>query len=341
MEVALYCPKTGYYERSSAPVGHQGDFVTSVSVGPLFGQLLATQFAAWCEQFSGPVQFVEAGAHDGRLAHDILDAVREQHPGLFARLSLVLIEPSESRRSWQSETLGLFADKVRWVSAMSELGVATVDGVIFSNELLDAFPIHRLGWDARNQRWFEWGVGLSGDRFEWCRLPDRGSNWLKVLAAAGFILPPELCAVLPDGYVMEVSPTASEWWADAARALGRGRLMTIDYGLLAEQFIAPERQEGTLRAYRRQQVSGDVLDAPGEKDLTAHVNFTQLMRAGKSAGLRTEAYSSQSEFLLAASRRLWAGGKMPGSSEIRQFQALTHPEHLGRAFRVLVQSRLA
>lgn len=340
MEVALYCPKTGYYERSSAPVGQRGDFVTSVSIGPLFGQLLAIQFAAWCEQFSGPVQFVEAGAHNGRLAYDVLDAIRERNSGLFSRLSFVLIEPSQSRRSWQTETLDQFTDRVRWVSSLSELGVGAVNGVIFSNELLDALPIHRLGWDARNQRWFEWGVGLNGPQFEWCRLPDRNPNWPETLAAAGFILSPELLAVLPDGYVLEVSPAARDWWGDAARALGRGRLMTIDYGLLAEQFIAPERQHGTLRAYRRQQVRGEILDAPGDQDLTAHVNFTPLMRAGESAGLRTETYSSQAEFLLAASRRLWSDGVLPGSSEIRQFQALTHPEHLGRSFRVLVQSRL-
>lgn len=341
MEVALYCPKTGYYERASEPVGRRGDFVTSVSVGSLFGQLLASQFVVWCEHFSGPVQWVESGAHHGRLALDILSAVCERYPALFPRLTYALVEPSESRRAWQRSTLNEFRDRVRWVDAISEIGTAGVSGIIFSNELLDAFPIHRLGWDATSKRWFEWGVDLAQDGFQWCRLTDCESKWPAILAAAGFSIPPELCAVLPDGYVVEVCPAASQWWSDAARVLGRGRLLTIDYGFLAEQFITPERREGTLRAYLRQSVNGDVLASPGEQDLTAHVNFTPVIRAGEKAGLKTESYLSQAEFLLTASKCLWSDSVAPTAPEIRQLQALTHPEHLGRSFRVLVQSRLA
>lgn len=340
MELALYCPKTGYYERSAEPVGRRGDFVTSVSMGPLFGQLLATQFALWSEEFSGPVQWVEAGAHDGRLACDILGALRERHAGLLERITYVLIEPSDTRRGWQRSMLAPFTARTRWVTSLSELGTAAISGVIFSNELLDSFPIHRLGWDAAAQRWYEWGVCLERNQFAWCRLGTDAKDWDQVLAGAGFDLPPELHAVLPDGHVIEVCPAAERWWTEAAGVLDRGRLVTIDYGLLARQIIAPERREGTLRAYHRQSVSGDILAMPGEQDLTAHVNFTQLMRAGESAGLKTELYAPQSEFLVGASRHLWSEVAPPGPSEIRQFRALTHPEHLGRSFHVLAQSRL-
>lgn len=341
MELALYCPKTGYYERFRESVGRRGDFVTSVSVGGLFGRFLAAQFAAWCEEFSGPVHWVEAGAHDGRLAGDLLGAVRDRHPGIFERISYILVEPSETRRAWQQSTLRAYGNRVRWVNSLADLQADGVTGVIFSNELIDAFPVHRLGWDADQRRWFEWGVALDGEQFVWRRMLDSAFHCEEALERAGFVLPPELCAVLPDGYILEVSPDAGDWWRDAAKMIRRGRLCTIDYGMLAEQFLTPERRDGTLRSYRRQSVGNDLLATPGEQDLTAHVNFSQLMREGENVGLKTESFVSQPEFLASIAQRVWTDSTPPSVAEIRQFQALAHPEHLGRAFRVLVQSRLA
>jgi len=340
MELALYCPETGYYERTHEMVGKGGDFVTSVSIGSLFGRLLASQFASWCEDFSGLVQWVEAGAHDGRLAADVLAAASERFPKLFGRLDYCLIEPSERRRDWQRKRLEAFGEKVRWVRSLEELRPKGINGVIFSNELLDAFPVHRLGWDAGEKRWMEWGVGCVGERFEWRQMNETTRDWSADLATAGFDIPPELAAVLPDGFILEVSPEAGQWWRDAAQVLRRGRLTTIDYGLRAEQFLMPERSSGTLRSYCRHAVGNDLLSAPGEQDLTAHVNFSQLIRAGEESGLKTEGMTSQADFLANLAQRLWTGSIAPSPAEVRQFQALTHPEHLGRAFRVLVQSRL-
>lgn len=341
MELALYCPNSGYYECSRESVGRRGDFVTSVSVGGLFGRFLAAQFATWCEDFSGTLQWVEAGAHDGRLAADLLTALRDRHSNVEPRLSYVIVEPSAVRRAWQHSTLKAFGDRVRWVNSLADLSAEGVSGVIFSNELIDAFPVHRLGWDAGRQRWFEWGVALDGEQFVWRKMAGSAFRCDEALERAGFVLPAELRAVLPDGYVLEVSPEAGDWWRDAALVLRRGRLCTIDYGLLAEKFLTPERRDGTLRSYRRQTVGNDLLATPGEQDLTAHVNFTQLIREGENAGLKTEAFVSQPEFLGNISRRVWTDSNPPSAAEIRQFQAITHPEHLGRAFRVLVQSRLA
>lgn len=341
MELALYCPEIGYYECENERVGRGGDFVTSVSTGSLFGQLLASQFASWCEDFSGPVQWVEAGAHDGQLAADILAAARERSPELFERLEYVIIEPSERRQEWQRKRLEPFGEKVRWVRFVEELNREGIQGVIFSNELLDAFPVHRLGWDSGEKRWIEWGVGCVGERFEWRKMNESTRDWSADLASAGFDIPPELAAVLPDGFILELSPEAGQWWRDAAQTLHCGRLMTVDYGLRAEQLLMPERSSGTLRSYRRHAVGNDLLSAPGEQDLTAHVNFSQLIRAGEAAGLKTEGMTSQTELLANLAQRLWASSSAPSPAEVRQFQALTHPEHLGRAFRVLVQSRLS
>jgi SAM-dependent MidA family methyltransferase len=116
MELALYCPDYGYYERESDTVGRAGDFYTSVSAGPLFGELLAWQIAVWLKPLPGDrLQIVEAGAHDGKLAADILGWLRQWRPELFARVEYVICEPSVRRRRWQESRLTDCGAPVRWV----------------------------------------------------------------------------------------------------------------------------------------------------------------------------------------------------------------------------------
>ena len=204
MELALYCPVYGYYEKEEDNLGRRGDYYTSVSVGPLFGELLAFQFAEWLD---GVVQspksgaslessvfglqspdssqqtdalraavLVEAGAHRGELAKDVLSWLSRYRPEIFERLEYWIVEPSSRRREWQRATLAGFAPRVRWAARPSEVGsptrstAASSTRIIFSNELLDAMPVHRFGWDARKQVWFEWGVTLEAGRFAWARL---------------------------------------------------------------------------------------------------------------------------------------------------------------------------
>ena len=239
------------------------------------------------------------------------------------------------------------------------------NGIIFSNELLDALPVHRFGWDAAKQAWFEWGVTLEGDNFCWSKiqnpqalLENCGSRGEEARIETGkrqlaggpralrlpssiLHLPPSLLAVLPDGYVVETSPAAEHWWGQAARMLAHGKLLTIDYGDSAEEMFSPARLRGTLRAYSRHRVTDDLLADPGGQDLTAHVNFAALQTAGETAGLRTEQFCTQPQFLTrilqsAIAEKCFAP---MDARQVRQFQTLTHPEHLGRAFRVLVQGR--
>src|SRR6267143_2759406 len=144
MELALYCPESGYYDRFANTVGKSGDFYSSVSVGPLFGELLAFQFARWIEEvkLESP-RVLEAGAHDGRLAVEILDRLGLAKPGLFGKLEYWILEPSPRRQEWQKRTLKSLAAKVRWFYSWDDLPQTGVRGVIFSNELLDALPVHR------------------------------------------------------------------------------------------------------------------------------------------------------------------------------------------------------
>ena len=339
MELALYAPGLGYYEQTAGRVGRGGDFYTSVSVGPLFGELLAFQFSGWLEQLTQDLAagaglcLVEAGAHDGKLAADILRWLRSHRPALFANLEYRILEPSPSRQVWQEQTLGEFAPRVKWFSSWAEVPV--VRGVIFSNELLDAFPVHRLGWDAVGRVWFEWGVDWSGGNLVWRRLETD-------IGQIAPVLPEELLAVLPDRFTTEVCPAAEHWWREAAGALATGRLLTVDYGLSGTEFFSPQRGQGTLRSYHQHRATADVLAQPGEQDITAQVNFTRLQSAGESAGLRTDEFLSQTQFLTRLVEKFCGQEMTPeefAATRARPFQTLTHPDHLGRSFRVLVQSR--
>ncbi len=345
MELALYCPEHGFYEKEKDSVGRHGDFYTSVSVGPLFGQLLAFQFAEWKKELAVEDcrwRIVEAGAHDGKLAADLLTWLRQQRPALFASVEYCVIEPSARRRQWQAGTLLEFEEKLRWVASVSHLSnpqsaIANRQfTVVFSNELLDAFPVHRLGWDAKQQGWFEWGVAWGRDQFCWTRLPDPFDVSRFTFYA------PELLAVLPDGFTTEICPAAADWWRAAAGLVQHGKLLTVDYGFTAEEFSHPERREGTLRAYHRHRVSPDLLAHVGEQDLTAHVNFSELQSAGEAAGLKTEAFVTQAKFLTQIAGKIWQAPQTFGewtAVHTRQFQTLTHPEHLGRPFKFLLQTR--
>jgi SAM-dependent MidA family methyltransferase len=336
MELALYAPGLGYYERRRE-IGRGGDFFTSVSVGPLFGQLLAFQFAQWMDADcpAGGIQFIEAGPHSGLLTADILAWTSRHRPDLFARLEYYLLDASPARRAWQEETLRSWLPKVRWAANLEAWGGRRVCGVIFSNEFLDALPVHRLAWSAAGRQWQEGHVTFEGAAFAWTWRPPSAECDLPQV-------PAELAGALPDGFTVEICPAAAAWWRAAASSLQRGKLLTIDYGLTDGQWFEPGRAQGTLRAFTRHHASADLLSQPGQQDLTAHVNFSALMEAGRAAGLRAEGLAPQSKFLtdiLARTRSAPASFEPWNEKSTRQFQTLAHPEHLGHKFQVLVQAR--
>ena len=364
MELSLYCPLYGYYEREQDIVGRRGDFYTSVNVGSLFGELLAWQFAAWfmgsgwgadasasthhrtsLQKWPRP-QLVEAGAHDGRLARDILEWHKEKRQALFDRLEYWIIEPSSRRRIWQERTLSDFCGKVHWASDLEQLSRIHrkgITGIIFSNELLDSFPVHRLGWDANRRSWFTWGVTVRDRDFCWVRIENQAPDLVRTAfhGVPGQASQSFSSLELANEFTIEICPVAEEWWRAAASVLQRGKLLTVDYGLTAEELLLPQRAQGTLRSYSRHHVIANPLASPGEQDLTAHVNFSAIQAVGESAGLTTESFLTQEQFLtqiLTCARKDEDFGEW-SPRRTRQFQTLVHPEHLGRAFRVLIQAR--
>jgi len=322
MELALYEPGLGYYETQHG-VGKEGDYFTSVSVGTLFGELLAFQFSEWLEGIDGSIQLIEAGAYNGQLSCDILNTLKQWHPVIYKKVSVIIVEPSKQHQQWQAEALAEHEGKVEWHREIPK----QIRGIFFCNELLDAFPVQRLGWDADGETWFEWGVGSRGDHFAWQRMENLPVRF-------GFE------EVLPNGYVTVESPRGEVFWARVSGALSEGRIMAFDYGLESDAFFVPPRENGTLRAYYHHQIADDLLARVGEQDLTASVNFSNIRKAGKSAGLESEPMLAQEQFLVGVfEQTLKQPDRFPEwtAKRRRQFQTLIHPEHLGRQFKVLQQ----
>lgn len=345
MELALYHPKFGYYEGHNLPIGKSGDFFTSVSVGNLFGTLLARKFCDWLTPLNASsVRIIESGAHEGRLAVDILSYISHHKQLKNKKIEYFILEPSAQRRAWQQKTILPIGHDVKWLESWEQCAQQSVDGIIFSNELLDAFPTHSIRWDAFEKAWFEWGVAMVDEKFTWAKMTHSRQSAAAMMEEETRVsrieLPKKLLSVLPDGFSVDLCPTARHWWSNAAKTLRHGYLMTLDYGLEAEQFFEPQRAEGTLRSYLKHQLQSDVLDNPGGQDITTMVNFTAIRCAGEAAGLETVAYESQSRFLssIFASHSGEFGPDFSSNSAlVNQFKTLIHPDHLGRAFRVCVQ----
>lgn len=254
------------------------------------------------------VRIVEAGAHSGDLARDILGWLHEHRPGLSRRAGVLDCGTSKRRRNWQQRKLREYGNIVHWVGKLAEAtGRALPDsrvqnpaglrGICFSNELLDAMPVHRLGWDAKARVWFEWGVTLQAGQFVWTRMPggapeNRGQPSSARDFISQFQLPIDhgLLDALPDRFTTELCPAAEEWWRTAATTLGCGKLLTFDYGLSAEEFFMPERKEGSARgvsppsAQQQRPRPSWRAGHHGTCELHDHSNW-------ESAGLRTEAPS--------------------------------------------------
>ena len=327
MALALYHLEQGYYARPG-PIGRSGDFLTSVSVGPLFGRLLARQF----RQMAGLLEedefwIIEQGAHDGRLARDILEEWRALSDNSKA-LRYAIIEPSPAARETQKGLLAGSGRQVLWFERVEDLAEQKPAGVYFSNELVDALPVrlvqHVGGWRERCV------INKRPGSFAWAPMEISDDELRAALA--------ELA--LPDwpNYCTEISLEARRWMRGASACLRRGYIVTIDYGFPASLYYAPFRKEGTLSCYRNHRRGLDVLSAPGEQDVTAHVDFTALAHVGEMAGWTTQGWVDQQHFLTGIVEQ---ENEVVRPAEVRAFQTLTHPDHLGMRFKALVQAKNA
>lgn len=332
MEAALYDPAHGYYASGKAAIGRNGDFITNVSAGPLFARLISRQLSEMWRLLDSPKIFtiVEQGAADGTFAADLLEAFRDLDPACFAAASYVIVEPSEVSRRRQRETLcARFESKVAWFPSLEPL--PQFEGVHFSNELLDAFPVHRIRWTG--SAWMERSVGWK-DGFHFTdSIPS------PELAAAVLDLPRDL----PADYETEVNLTAVQWIQNLSEKLTRGWILLIDYGYPRDEYYRAERKQGFLSAYARHKRIDNPLQTPGEIDLTAHVDFSLLAQAAQTCSLALAGFADQHHFMTGLSRLYFIDTVEPDDTwrrEIRAFKTLMHPNFLGASFHALCFSRL-
>ncbi|MBI2833847.1 MAG: SAM-dependent methyltransferase [Acidobacteria bacterium] len=348
-QVSLYHPQLGYYARSAQRSGIHGDFFTSVDVGPVFGELLAAQLLEMSRLLRQAgaeyVDLVEAGAGNGRLSADILGFLRRTSPGECERIRLHLVEASDSARRAQAQVLGSHSKQV---VCSSERLPEHIHGVVFANELLDAMPAHLVLMREDGLR--ELVVDLAGSRLVPREATPSRPEIAETLARTG--------ARLGIGWRAEVSIAAIEWMRDAAASLDRGFLLIIDYGHEAPDRYSAGHASGTLRSYRRHMVdppparpnaSGPaddleaVLNEPGERDLTAHVDFTAVGLAAEGAGLQLLGFTDQTYFLLGLGLAQYLGESSSASvSDLRRrlaLKTLMLPGGLGSTHKVMVYGK--
>jgi SAM-dependent MidA family methyltransferase len=304
MELALYHPELGYYRRAANPFGSGGDFFTNSQLQPVFGRLIAQQIEVWREEMGGPDEFTVVELGAGR--GETGAEIRQLLPGI--RYIEVDIETGEIPSSFQ--------------------------GVVFSNEFFDALPVHSV--ERGGEGWVEQFVDAAGDRFEW-REGNVSDSRIEQYAN-------RYCPEIAEGQKVEVNLGALDHLETISRALRRGYILTIDYGYLANEIAGGRRlPAGSLMSYERHQPADDVLANPGERDITAHVNFTALIEHGGELGLKSPPLRTQAEFLLSIGERDHFAAALAAESESRQLelrmQLKTLLFGLGESFRVLVQSR--
>jgi len=348
MELALYHAELGYYARAARRSGRAGDFFTSVDVGPLFGELLEVQLEEmWRLLAANPLQspipnprspfdLVEAGAGSGRLAADILRAAKRRDPECYDSIRLHLVEASAAARAAQRETLGEVGERL---AASTDTLPSSFQGALVANELLDALPTHQVVMREDGLREVyvaaqsPASVGSRQSALHLIEGPPSTPALQAYLDRLGVALEPE--------WRVEINLRAVEWVRDAARRLARGFMILIDYGHDAAELYSATHSLGTLTSYAAHRAEGAEsssapawLQRPGERDITAHVDFTSVRAAAEAEGMTTIGFLDQTYFLLG----LLQQSAIDPQSAIRnpQLKTLILPGGLGSTQKVLL-----
>ncbi len=288
MALALYAPGLGYYARGATIFGASArggsDFTTAPEMSPLFGAALAPAIAQALDATTTDTLW-EFGAGSGALALQLLGALGER----VRRYTIV--DLSGTLRARQRERLAPFGERVQWLDALPE----TFEGVLVGNEVLDAMPVQLLHFDGDGDGWHERGVALDAalgtkGALSWADRP----TLLRPPVAA------DVLAALVPGTTVEIHPQAEAFIRTLADRLTRGAAFFIDYGFPDAEFYLPERRDGTLMCHRAHRIDANPLADVGEKDITAHVNFSAIALAAQDAGFEVLGYTSQAHFLINA-----------------------------------------
>ena len=334
MKAALYDPDGGYYQRADrARWGRGGDYRTSPERSELFAATFAHYFVELAHDLAD-LTILECGAGDGSFAAGVLSTLRAQAPSIFAGTRYVVFDVSEDALSRSRERLAEFGDRVEFYSDWDQVSVKR--GIYFANELLDAFPVHRVL--KTDEGLFEFYVTVDEDgEFAWTTGP------LSMPRLAEFCNDYEL----GNGQIIEVNLAIDDWLAQVAARLEDGYLITVDYGAEAVELYDPlQRPEGTLRGFSRHSFVDDFLSKPGEYDLTSSVNWTQVKATGEKFGFQVVEFASQDKFLLKAGLLDQLEYRLSKAKTDAEKTALTIgaremilPGGMASSFQVLVQKR--
>jgi SAM-dependent MidA family methyltransferase len=343
MDMVLYHPQYGYYS-SDVKIGFRGsDFFTSASLGADFGELLARQFYQMWEILDQPISFslVEMGAGQGILASHILNYIKQEYPGFFAAVKYIIVEKSSTLKQEQQQLLQDFS--VKWCN-LEEIEPKSLTGCCFSNELLDAFPVHQFTLEAGELR--EIYVTIAEHNSQPIFIEVIGEPSTPQLAEYFDLVGINLSQnTYENGYRSEINLAALDWLSIVADCLERGYVLTIDYGYHADRYYHPQRRQGTLQCYYQHRHHDNPYINIGRQDITAHVDFTALSVWGESCGLKKVGWTQQGLFLMALGigERLAAISwqQQPISQLLQRREGLhqlINPGGLGN-FGVLVQSQ--
>ena len=329
MELCLYHPGIGYYRKPVFPGTRHGDFVTSPQASRFFGYLMAEQFFQMADILGMQrVRIVEMGAGTGIFARDVLEYSEERGKG--GSVSYIIVEPFENLRRLQEDTLSGLSG-VEWVSDISE--TRGIEGIVFSNELLDSFPVEVI--EIRNGIFHRIGVAVSGtgDLVE-TLLPLDHEELMDYVESSGLDR-------MDEGYRTEVNLAMRSWLNKVSEAMERGFLVTVDYGYPASLYFHPSRKRGTLLGYSGHETTEDFYSCPGEVDMTSHVNFSDLCRWGKEVGFNPVGYTHQWAFLAGQDieRVVSRYGEEPYSPLNAGLKMLLLPGGMGESHKVLVQEK--
>ena len=341
MGAALYDAGGGYYQRRDAERwGRAGDYRTAPERSTLFAATFARHFSKLHEELGHPHTFhiLESGGGSGRFAHGVLSTLRRDAPEVFDALRYVFDEAGADSRERAAALLAPFAERVEF-RRLSEIERPLDAAVVFSNELLDAFPVHRV--TMRGGRLREAYVGVSEDGGGFVFVEGEPSTHA---LAEHF---GRLGVTLAEGQTAEVNLDAGEWLGRAARVVARGFVVTVDYGdEAAALYGAPHRRDGTLRAFRLHELVEDVLADPGGQDLTTTVNWTQVVADGEAAGLKTVSLERLDAFLLRAGlveqlelESAHAAGEAEVAALRLDAREMILPGGMASHFQVLIQRR--
>jgi SAM-dependent MidA family methyltransferase len=335
MEAALFDPSLGYYNTARQKIGSEGDFYTSSNVHPAFGSILAKLFSELREvSFADPFTIVELGAGTGQLAADILSAIRDEYSSLLPRIQYLLVDTSPAMRELQRGKLAEFSSETRFCK-LEEL--ENVRGIIFSNELFDALPVHRMVLANGKLNELFVTVSESGSGFSFMPSQASTSRLEEYLR--------RMNARLREGQAIEINLDAIDLLARVAKVLKEGFLITIDYGDEASKLWSPDRRAGTIRSFYRHQLVDSPLLRVGDQDITASVNFSALVEYGADLGFEKVSYERQTAFLMRMgliekiAAQFRSDGSLDNLAERLAVKNLFVPGGISDSFRVLIQRK--